>query len=194
MIEVVPYAREHLRQLQELVNGHLGAAVPGWALPAPFIEQRLERDPRQYVIDPWVTGRTTLCAVENHRLVAAAQLRRYGDGREVSDDYRRAVDVSWFLFWPESRKAAEALLSACHTHAADWQPSRLFAWDAWLPVPTLGGIPDLWPHIEAALHSAGYKPKRSASAALYSGPLETRVTQERPPVDGLTLSRTLGRS
>lgn len=33
MAEVGPYEASHLPQLQRLVNGHLGAVVPGWALP-----------------------------------------------------------------------------------------------------------------------------------------------------------------
>ena len=44
---------------------------------------QIERDPAQYVTDPWVADRVTLVAEADGRLVAAAHLRRYRDGPDV---------------------------------------------------------------------------------------------------------------
>jgi hypothetical protein len=60
--------------VQTLINAHLSALVPGWALPESYIASKLQRDPGEYVVDPWVIGRTTLCAIERQGVVAATHL------------------------------------------------------------------------------------------------------------------------
>ncbi|HEV7129639.1 MAG TPA: hypothetical protein VGN32_19555, partial [Ktedonobacterales bacterium] len=79
--QVVPFDPTHpvhLPQLGELINAHLGLLVPGWALTGDCIASHLQRHPGQAITDPWVSERTTLCALEGPRLVAAAHLLRYG--------------------------------------------------------------------------------------------------------------------
>ena len=45
----MPYVEQfqpiHLSQVQALVNAHIGALVPGWALPEAYIASQLQRDP-----------------------------------------------------------------------------------------------------------------------------------------------------
>jgi hypothetical protein len=82
-VSIMPLQREHLPQVQRLINTHLSAMVPGWALSAAFIARRLQRNPAQDTLDPWVRACTALCAIARQRVVAAAHLLRYGDGPEV---------------------------------------------------------------------------------------------------------------
>jgi hypothetical protein len=39
-------------QLTELVNVHIAAVVPGWALPVSALLAQFEREPAQAVVDP----------------------------------------------------------------------------------------------------------------------------------------------
>lgn len=110
----------HLPQLLELVNVHLGAVVPGWALTGGFLAETLRRNYTEYITDPWVAERATLCAVEGHRVLAAAHLLRYGSGPEVSDSYRGAAEIDWFLTLPGRDDAASATLSAARDLLASW--------------------------------------------------------------------------
>jgi hypothetical protein len=107
---VESFSPKHLPQLQALINCHLNAAVPGWSLPDAFIASRLERQPEEYVVDPWVVERATLCAVERDRVVAAAQLLRYGDDAKVGDAYRAVGEIAWLVAWPPDEQASAELL------------------------------------------------------------------------------------
>ena len=53
MIHVEPFQALHLPQVQTLINAHLSALVPGWALPESYIASKLQRDPGEYVVDPY---------------------------------------------------------------------------------------------------------------------------------------------
>lgn len=87
MPEVRLFARTDRDQLTALVNLHIAAVVSGWAVSTSALLSQLERDPGQYVTDPWVRDRCTLVAVERDRLVAAAHLRHYRDDATVGEDY-----------------------------------------------------------------------------------------------------------
>jgi hypothetical protein len=54
-----------LPQLQRLVNLHLTAAIPGWALSETALARHLERDDEQPITGPWVDEYVTVCAVES---------------------------------------------------------------------------------------------------------------------------------
>jgi hypothetical protein len=71
MAQIELFQPAHLPQMQTLVNAHLSTLAPGWALPEQFLASRLQRDPGEFVVDPWVTARVTLCAIERQRVVAA---------------------------------------------------------------------------------------------------------------------------
>lgn len=188
-----PLENEHLPGVQAIVNAHLEAVVPGWALPINHLAERLRRNPEQWVLDPWVIERQTLCALEAGRVTAAAHLLRYGAGPEVGPDYQNAGDVAWFVFWPGSPAAGASLLVAAQEQLARWGVGRSYAWDAGLPVGMTPGVPDVWPHVAQALAAAGYTCQPGRSEAMYGGGLAQIAPPAPPPWPGLAVLRTLGR-
>ncbi len=189
---IEPLRPDHLPQAQLLVNLHLGALLPGWALPADFIASRLQRDPGEAVVDPWVRERVTLCALVQQRVVAVAHLLRYGTGAEVSDWYRGCGEIAWFLAWPDASKAALALLAAAQRQLTTWQARRAYAWGLGLPVSPFVGVPDVWPHIADALTAAGYHPNPGREEVIYAGALDQIPQPAAAPLPGLTARRTMG--
>ncbi len=165
------FNRRHLPQVQDLINTHLSAIVPGWALPSGYILRRLYANPGQYVIDPWVRQRVTLCAIDRDRVVAAAHLLRYGTDAPTGGDYRGAGDIAWLLAWPGHEEAAALLLAAAHDQMRQWQASIVYAWDSHLPVPLCTGIPQQWPHIDQLFRQSGYEPVPERAEAIYGGSL-----------------------
>jgi hypothetical protein len=117
--EVVALAPDHLDQLTDLLNAHLDAVVPGFALPAAYLADRLTRDPGEAIVDPWVVRRRTLVAVERDRVVAAAHLLRYGATPDVGPAFRNVGEIAWLVAWPSAREAAEAVLAAGLRRLAD---------------------------------------------------------------------------
>ncbi len=194
MIQIVKFQTMHLPQLQALVNVHLSALVPGWALPAEFIAGRLERNPGEYVVDPWVVERSTLCAIERERVVAAAHLLRYGSGPAVGRMYHHAGEVAWLLGWPNATAAIAAVLEAAHTQFASWGVATIWVLEGGLWVGPFGGLPDAWPHIAAALGAAGYRahPEAAREERVYGGKLDRIPPPAGPPIAGLELRRTAG--
>ena len=53
-MEIRAFHRWDRDQLTELVNAHIGAVVPGWAVSVSALLAQLELEPAQYVVDPWV--------------------------------------------------------------------------------------------------------------------------------------------
>jgi GNAT superfamily N-acetyltransferase len=160
-IEVRPFNRGDREQLTALVNAHVAAVVPGVSVSVNRVLSQLEREPGEFIVDPWVGERVTLVAVQRGRLVAAAHLLRYAAGDEVGESYRNAGEVKWFLYWPEapywpgSTEAGETLLSACVRQLDRWGASRQHA-DGSLPAPGIYGVPEQWPHVRAAYERAGF--------------------------------------
>ena len=187
MAEVVPYEPSHLPQLQRLINGHLGAVMSGWALPSDFIADRLTRDPEQYITDPWVIERKTLCGIEKARVCAAAHLLRYR-GPQENPYYRNAADVAWFFAWPDSGGAAEAVLGAIRRQIIDWGADRAGLCHG-LPGGPCYGVADSWPHIAACLKSAGWVLKPGCVDTLYAGPLTGIEPPGEAPVADVTIRR-----
>lgn len=190
---ICPFEAEHLAAMLALVNAHVDTVIPGWALPEAYLFERLQRNPEQYVIDPWVSARATLVAIERGRLVAAVHLLRYGAGADVAPDYQNAGDLAWFLFWPEAAESAASLLAAAHEQLAVWDVGRAYAWDAGLPVGLVSGVADEWPHIAQALAAAGYAPTAGNREAVYGGRLPQVTVPPNPPLPNLTVRRTMGR-
>jgi GNAT superfamily N-acetyltransferase len=188
---VESYRPEHLPQLRALINCHLNAAVPGWSLPEAFIASRLQREPEQYVVDPWVIQRATLCALEHDRLVAAAHLLRYGDQAKVSDAYRAVGEIAWLVAWPACAQASVQLLTAAQAQLAAWEVRARWAAGGLL-VPVLSGVPDAWPHIAAVLAQAGFRPTPERAEAIYGGELARVPAPSAPPVAGVRLRRVVG--
>ena len=109
MPEIRVFARPDRDQLAELVNAHIAAVVPGWSLPVSALLAQFEREPAQYVVDPWVVDRTTVVAVERDRVVAGAHLKRYGTDRRVMPDYHDAGEIAWLVAWPDKMEVAHTL-------------------------------------------------------------------------------------
>jgi hypothetical protein len=82
-VQVRPFRRPDREQLTTLVNAHVAAVVPGVAVSVNTVMSRLERDPGEFIVDPWVAERITLVAEQRRRVVAAAHLLRYRSGEDV---------------------------------------------------------------------------------------------------------------
>src|ERR1700737_394905 len=118
-IEVRPFRRGDREQLTRLVNAHAAAVIHGMSVSVNTVMSQLEREPGEFIVDPWVVERATLVAEQRGRVVAAAHLLRFAADEHVGDSYRDYAEIRWFLFWPEapywpdSTRAAEALIDAC---------------------------------------------------------------------------------
>jgi hypothetical protein len=160
-IEVRPFRGGDRDQLTALVNGHAAAVVPGLSVSVNTVMSQLERDPGEFIVDPWVINRGTLVAEQRRHVVAAAHLLRYGDDDHIRKSYCDSAEIRWFLswpeapYWPDSTDAAEVLMASCLEHLDGWDVSNQYA-DGTLPVPGLYGLPEQWPHVSAAYRRAGF--------------------------------------
>lgn len=160
-IEIRPFRRSDRDQLTDLVNAHVEAVLPGVTVPPNAVLSQLEREPGEYVVDPWVTARHTIVAVHRERVAGAAHLLRYADDERVNASMRGAGEIRWLLFWPgqnpskaaEMVQVADALAAAAIAHLDGC--TRLGA-DFGLPAPAVYGVADRWPHVSAALARAGF--------------------------------------
>jgi GNAT superfamily N-acetyltransferase len=193
-VHVRPFDQPYLPQLVEFVNVHLAAVVPGWATTRSFLAETLENNHAEYVTDPWVAERATLCATEGHRVLAAAHLLRYGTGPEINDSFRGTGEIDWFLSLPGRDAAASAVLVAVRDLLATWEVRQERGWGGGVPAgPPLLGVPDSWPHVAAALGAAGYEiPAKSHREALYGGRLDGVPAPGEPPIAELEIQRTVG--
>lgn len=192
-MRVRPYERNDLPSLLDLVNVHLSATVPGWALTETFLSDHLHRNTGEFVTDPWVTERTTLCATQGHRVLAAAHLLRYGAGPEVGEDLRDTGEIDWFVFSPDREDAAARVLSLAREVFATWGVTRQQAFGAGVPKLPLLGIPESWPHVARTLDAAGYESThRKHRGALYGGRLDGVPVPGEPPLPGIAVRRTVG--
>lgn len=192
-MRVKPFESTYLPQLRELVNHHISAVVPGWALTDEAIAEHLERDTGEYVTDPWVTERETLCVTEGWRVLAAAHLLRYGDGPEVGEAFRGAGEISWLLALPERPDEAAAVLSSARERLAAWNVAREEVCSGGgLPVPVLGGVPDGWPHVATSLEAAGYRAGDEHREAIYGGKLDGVPEPGGPPLPDFQVRRAVG--
>ena len=121
-IEVRPFRRNDRDQLTKLVNAHAQAVVPGMGASVSTVLSSLERQPGEFIEDPWVSERVTLVAEQRQRVCAAAHLHRYYPD-ERAGPARDSGDIRWLLFWPtaprgnpwwpDATDAAEALITTC---------------------------------------------------------------------------------
>jgi len=195
-IEVRPFRRADREQLTGLVNAHVAAVVPGMSVSVNTVMNQLEREPGEFMVDPWVMERTTLVAEQRQRVVAAAHLLRYGTDAAVSDSYRDAGEIRWLVFWPgapywpDSAESGDALLGACLAQLERWAVSRQFA-DGALPAPGVYGIPEQWPHVRAALERAGFA-HEGRTEIVFMADVNALPSPRQPSITGLTLSRAVG--
>jgi GNAT superfamily N-acetyltransferase len=195
-IEVRPFRRSDREQLTALVNAHVQAVVPGVSVSVNTVMSQLERDPGEFIVDPWVAERATLVAEQHGRVVAAAHLLRYGQSEEVGDSYRDAGEIGWLLpwpqatYWPDSAEAADSLVSACLAQLRRWGVSRWYA-DGALPAPGVYGVPEQWPHVRALYERAGFVHEGHTEVVLLAL-LDELPRPSVAPVAGLEVRRAVG--
>jgi hypothetical protein len=157
---------------------------------------QLERNPGEFIVDPWVAERATLVASQRDRVVAEAHLLRFGSGEEVREGYRGVGEINWLLFWPEasfwpdSTAAADALMAACLAQLRRWQATRWYA-DGTLPAPGVYGLPEQWPHVGALYERSGFVHDGHIEVVLLARVDELPRPSE-PPIPELRLGRALG--
>jgi GNAT superfamily N-acetyltransferase len=188
---VRPFRRADRDQLTILVNAHISTVVPGWAVSTAVLLAQIERDPAQYVTEPWVGERATVVAEVAGRLVAAAHLRRYRRDPDVGPDWRGAGEIAWLVCWPAHEAAGDVLAAACVRSLDAWGVRRSYA-DGDLPTPATYGIPDAWPHVARVLTRAGFDPDTARTEVQLAGSLDTVPDPGPAPVPGLTVQRVVG--
>ena len=117
MTEISPLDRSHLPQVLALVNGHLGAMMPGWSLTPDYLWGRMQREPQEDVTDPWVVERRSIVGIVKDRVCAAAHLLRYGE----ETLWKGTGYIDWILFWPGEHEAGAAVLGECRRQMKAWQ-------------------------------------------------------------------------
>jgi GNAT superfamily N-acetyltransferase len=195
-VEVRQFRRDDREQLTSLVNAHIGAVVPGMSVSVNRLLGRLEREPGEFIVDPWVVERMTLVAVQRQRIAAAAHLLRYGSDTAVGESYRGAGEIRWFVcwpnarYWPDAEAAGDLLLQASVAQLDRWGVTPLFA-DGSLPAPGVYGIPSQWPHVEAAIGRAGFQ-HEGRLEIIFLRSLESVSVERSDPLPGLSIRRSLG--
>ena len=185
------FHRADREQLTGLVNAHISSVVPGWAVSAAVLLAHVERDPGQYVTDPWVADRRTLVAEVAGRVVAAAHVRRYRADPDVGADWRGAGEVAWLVCWPAHESAGARLAITCVQLLDTWQVRRQYA-DGDLPTAATYGIPDSWPHVARLLEVAGFDPSRAREEVTLAGALDGVRAPGPAALPGLTVQRAVG--
>jgi GNAT superfamily N-acetyltransferase len=197
-VQVRPFRRADREQLTALVNAHIQAVMPGVAVSVNTVLSQLERDPGEFIVDPWVAERATLVAEQRGRVVAAAHLLRYGSGEEVGPAYRDSAEINWLLYWPrathwrDSEAAAAALMAACLERLAAWGTGHWHA-DGALPAPGVYGMPAQWPHLRELYEEAGFVHDGHVEIILLAR-VDELPQPSAPPVAGLEVRRSVGES
>ena len=199
-IEVRPFRRSDRDQLTGLVNAHAAAVVPGSAASVAAVLNHLERQPGEYILDPWVSERLTLVAEQRERIAAAAHLHRYADDARVGASYRNVGGIQWLLFWPEApegnpywtdaTEAAEKLIAACLRRLGDWGVGGWYA-EGELPVRGVYGVPEQWPHVRSLYRRAGFA-HTGHTEVVYLIRVDDLPRPAGPPVAGLAVRRSVG--
>lgn len=190
-VSVRPFRRSDRDQVTSLVNLHAQAVIPGASVSVNAVLSQLEREPGEFIVDPWVRERVTLVAEQEQRIVAAAHLLRYGSGSDVGPAYRDFSEIRWLLCWvsDDAKAAGAALSAACLQQFREWGTSTWGA-DGALPVPGVYGVPEQWPHVRAIYEAAGFRHEGTTEVVLLA-PVED-LPRGSAPVEGLSLRRSLG--
>ncbi len=200
--EVRPFRRNDREQLTDLVNAHVAAVMPGASVSVHTVLSQLERQPGEFIVDPWVSERLTLVADQRDRVAAAAHLLRYHSDGRAGEAYRGVGEIRWFLFWPEAPAsnpwwpdatgAADALMAACISQLTEWGVSAQGAGGE-LPARGVYGVPAQWPHIRASYRRAGFA-HTGHTEVVYLATVDDLPHATEPPIAGLSLRRSVGMS
>ena len=199
-IQVRPFRRSDRDQLTQLVNAHAEAVVPGMSVSVNTVLASLERQPGEFIVDPWVAQRVTLVAEQQSRVAAAAHLLRYFPDERAGAGARDVGEIRWLLYWartpagnpywPDSAPAARELMTACLAQLSDWDVSRQDAGGE-LPVHGVYGVPEQWPHIRALYREAGFA-HVGHTEVVYLARVQDLPRPAGPPLAGLSVSRSVG--
>jgi hypothetical protein len=107
-IEVRLFRRGDRDQLTQLVNSHAAAVVPGMGASVSAVLSALERQPGEFIEDPWVSERATLVASQQDRIGAAAHLLRYFPDERAGTSARDVGEIRWLLSGPRRRPGIPA--------------------------------------------------------------------------------------
>jgi GNAT superfamily N-acetyltransferase len=199
-IQVRPFRRGDREQLTALVNAHAGAVIPGMSASASTVLSALERQPGEFIEDPWVAERVTLVAGQAGRIAAAAHLLRYFPDERAGAAARDAGEIHWLVFWPaapagnpcwpDATEAAEALIATCIGQLEQWGVTRQHAGGE-LPVRGVYGVPEQWPHISALYERAGFIHTGHTEIVYLARVSDLRCATEAP-ITGLSARRSAG--
>jgi GNAT superfamily N-acetyltransferase len=194
------FRRSDRDQLTQLVNAHAEAVVPGLSASVNTVLASLERQPGEFIENPWVAERVTLVAEQQNRVAAAAHLLRYFPDERAGVAARDVGEINWLLFWaqapagnlcwPDAAPAAAALMTACLDRFRDWGVSRQHAGGE-LPVHGVYGVPEQWPHIRALYQQAGFT-HTGHTEIVYLARVEDLPGLASPPLTGLSVRRSVG--
>ncbi|HUJ05409.1 MAG TPA: GNAT family N-acetyltransferase [Streptosporangiaceae bacterium] len=195
-----PFRRADRDQLTDLVNAHAQAVVPGLGASVSTVLSSLERQPGEFIEDPWVSERVTLVAERQKRVVAAAHLLRHFPDERAGVSARDLGEIDWLIFWPEApagnpywsdgTQAADALIGACIDQLDQWGVTRQCAGGE-LPVHGVYGVPEQWPHVRALYQRAGFE-HTGQTEIVYLAPIGDLPVGAAPPIAGLCLQRSIG--
>jgi GNAT superfamily N-acetyltransferase len=196
-----PFLRSDREQVTTLVNAHIAAVVPGVSVSVQALLSHLEREPGEFIVDPWVQDRVTLVAEQRGRIVATAHLVRYRDDATTGETYRNAGEIRWLACWPDaSGEAGDALAVACHAQFQRWGVTRRYA-DGTLPAPAVYGVPEQWPHIRAIYERIGFRHDGRTEVVFVArvdglrrpaAPLAELSTRRTVGINGTRISAVLG--
>ena len=199
-IQVRPFRRSDREQLTQLVNTHAAAVLPGMSVSVSTVLSALERQPGEFIEDPWVAERVTLVAEQAGRVAAAAHLLRHFSDEWAGTAARDVGEIHWFLFWPEApagnpcwpdaTEAAEALMAGCIGQLDAWDVTRQQAGGE-LPVRGVYGVPEQWSHIRAIYQRAGFA-HTGHTEIVYLAAVEHLPSPAAVPVAGLSVRRSVG--
>jgi GNAT superfamily N-acetyltransferase len=200
-IEVRPFHRRDREQLTGLVNAHAAAVAPDLGVSVAMVLGQLEREPGEFIVDPWVRERVTLVAGQRDRVAAAAHILRYASDDRVSQSYRGIGEIRWLLFcpeapasgspyWTDATPAAQQLIAACIRQMDEWGVISQEAGGE-LPVPGVYGVPEQWPHIRTLYEEAGFK-HTGHTEVVYLIRVEDLPHPAEPPLAGLAIRRSVG--
>jgi GNAT superfamily N-acetyltransferase len=199
-VQVRPFRRADRDQLTRLVNAHAEAVVPGMSVSVNTVLSSLERQPGEFIVDPWVSERVTLVAEQRNRVAAAAHLLRYYPDDRAGESARDTGEIRWLLywplapagnpFWPDVTGSAETLIAACADIFGRWGVTRQHA-DGELPVPGVYGVPEQWPHVSALYRRAGFT-HTGHTEVVYLAQVKDLPSADAPPLDGLAVRRSVG--
>lgn len=199
-INVRPFHRRDREQLTGLVNAHAAAVVPGISISVAALLSDLERQPDEFITDPWVSERVTLVAGQANRVVAAAHLLRYFADERAGENVRGTGEIRWLVFWPEAptgnpywldaTQAADMLIAACIRQFEEWGVKNQDAGGE-LPVPGVYGVPEQWPHVRALYERTGFLHK-GHTEMVHLARVEDLPRRAGAPVEGLSVRRSVG--